>query len=154
MWLGKGESTKSSLLYPFWSLRQEWVPEAPSIILHWYLRDKTFFTWPLLTTRDPRKLVILFSGFCERRWQKMRLGLEHKENHPTFSASVNCTVFVLPHVYLPCCLFSKLVSSSKKFICFIFLLNNEITLCYEFSYEDSFDNIPWVLMYCILTAIF
>lgn len=118
MWLGKGESSKSSLSVPLWPLKQEWVPEAPSIILHCYLRDKSVFTRPLLTTRDSRKLVILLFSLYGRKDRKMRLGLVQEENYSTVSTSISCTVLVLPCVYLPCCLFSKLLSSRRKFVLF------------------------------------
>lgn len=78
--VGEGGTLNHLCLYSFWLLNQDGVLVAPSIILHWNLSDKTFFIWPLLTTRGLRKLVILFSGFYRRWWWwKMRLGLEHEE---------------------------------------------------------------------------
>lgn len=142
MWSGKGEreSIESVLSVPLCIIKARVLQEAPSIVLHWYLSDKIYFTWPLLPTKSPNKLLNSLLSFYRRRQEKIKLRKITLQSPPHISTSfVSASLlFIL--------LFSKL-SQRRKFIYFILLLlNNEFILCYEFSYEDSSDNIPWVLI--------
>lgn len=72
----------------------------------------------------------------------MKVVLEtlRKSSH-VFTISINSVMFVSASFLI--LLFILKVFKSKQVVYFILLfLNNEISLCYKFAYENSFDNIP------------
>lgn len=142
MWSGKGkrESIESALSVPLCIIKARVLQEAPSIVFHWYLSDKIYFTWPLLPTKSPKKLLNSLPSFYRRRQEKIKLG-KITLLSPLHISTSWCLFLLLYN--LSCC-FLSWIKEEGLFI--LLLLNNEFLLCYEFSYEDSFDNTPWVLI--------
>lgn len=89
-----------------------------------------------------------YKGFWEVNHFTFQLLWKKRDNEVGFGNIKKIILQSPPHISISWCLFLPLFYlsclffyfiESKKEVYYILLLDNEITLCYEFASEDSFD---------------